>query len=339
MASTSSVARTVQDNKAVSMTLIAFTAIALYNVVELGYIIAIMFKKRRGLYFWSFVLATAGIPPYTLGFLFTFFGMADNLALRIVVWLGWCCMVNGQSLVLYSRLHLIVDDPGTTRWVIWMIIINATICDIPIAVVSFGATSGKPTPYLAIYNVYEKVEITLYFLQEAIISGLYIFFAIKSLKPIGFLRQGAIRQVLTHLIYINIVVVILDVTLLVTEFIGHYEIQVLYKAALYSVKLKLEFRILNQLVELTRPPEIPDFIFNPINSQQGSNVEPNFGNVTGRQGASVDSNDPYRIEVLRRESKIGIHELVTPKTSPSTVPETEGITQSKSGITTRAQSV
>jgi hypothetical protein len=55
-----------------------------------------------------------------------------------------------------------------------------------------------------------------------------------------------------HLIWINVLIVLLDLTILATEYSGHYEIQVMYKGALYSVKLKLEFCILNQLVSLTK---------------------------------------------------------------------------------------
>lgn len=49
--------------------IVAFTSIALYNVIELTCIIFIIFKRRRGLYFTSFCVATWGIPPHTIGFL------------------------------------------------------------------------------------------------------------------------------------------------------------------------------------------------------------------------------------------------------------------------------
>jgi hypothetical protein len=57
---------------------------------------------------------------------------------------------------------------------------------------------------------------------------------------------------MTHLIYVNIMVILMDVTLLGTEYSGHYEIQTTYKAAVCSVKLKMEFSILNQLPEITQ---------------------------------------------------------------------------------------
>ena len=53
-----------------------------------------------------------------------------------------------------------------------------------------------------------------------------------------------------HLIVVNVFIIFLDFSLLGTEFANHYEIQTTYKSVIYSIKLKLEFNILNQLVKL-----------------------------------------------------------------------------------------
>jgi len=39
---------------------------------------------------------------------------------------------------------------------------------------------------------------------------------------------------------------------LVLEYLDYYDLQTVYKAFVYSVKLKMEFRILNQLMEMTQ---------------------------------------------------------------------------------------
>jgi hypothetical protein len=38
----------------------------------------------------------------------------------------------------------------------------------------------------------------------------------------------------------------------VLEYLDYYDLQTVYKAFVYSVKLKMEFRILNQLMEMTQ---------------------------------------------------------------------------------------
>jgi hypothetical protein len=54
-----------------------------------------------------------------------------------------------------------------------------------------------------------------------------------------------------HLIGVNCLVITLDITILALEYAGLYDIQTSYKALVYGAKLKLEFSILNRLVELT----------------------------------------------------------------------------------------
>src|ERR1700761_3780246 len=161
--------------------------------------------------------------------------------------IGWCCMVTGQSIVLYSRLHLVVREYRILRGVLIMIITDGIICHIPITVLIYGANSGTPLPFVAPYSIYEKIQITIFFLQESIISGIYVFSITRLLQPAGDVKGKSIRTAMIHLIYINVIIILLDLSLLATEYAGHYEIQTLYKATLYSIKLKLEFRILNQL--------------------------------------------------------------------------------------------
>merc|ERR1711977_299378 len=54
------------------ITMCAFLALSFYNMLELIVIILTTFKSRCGLYFWSFIAATAGILPYGIGFLLKF---------------------------------------------------------------------------------------------------------------------------------------------------------------------------------------------------------------------------------------------------------------------------
>lgn len=55
-----------------------------------------------------------------------------------------------------------------------------------------------------------------------------------------------------HLIYVNILIILMDITLLCTEYANLYEIQITFKGTLYSIKLRLEFAVLNSLMSLTK---------------------------------------------------------------------------------------
>jgi hypothetical protein len=221
-------------SQSTAMIMASFASIALYNVIELTFIIVATFKRKRGLYFWSFVVASWSIIPYTLGFLFKFFAVIDIRVIALtMIAVGWCGMITGQSVVLYSRLHLVVQDQRVLRGVLVMIITNALICHVPVIVLLYGANSDNPDPYVNPYSIFEKVQITIFFLQEVIISGLYIWSTWTALKPGGSILAKDLRSAMKHLIWINAAIVLLDLTLLATEYSGHYEIQTLYKAALY----------------------------------------------------------------------------------------------------------
>ncbi|KAK9420543.1 putative Integral membrane protein [Seiridium unicorne] len=237
-----------------SIPILVFGSIALYNVVELNYMIIGTFRRRKSLYFWSLIVATWGIALNAVGYLLEHLKLIQAAQLySTLICVGWVCMVTGQSVVLYSRLHLVMADDRRRRAVLYMIIFDAIAMHIPVIVLVYGSNSGNPAPYLRPYSIYEKVQLTVFFVQEVIISGLYVWETMKLLRVTRDLRgkRGA-RRVMTHLIFVNLVVIILDVSVLALEFSDFYDLQTGYKPLVYSIKLKMELSILNQLVSLTR---------------------------------------------------------------------------------------
>ena len=143
-----------QTTLPVAMTLSAFTAIAWYNVVDLNVVIWMTFKRRHGLYFYSLLFSSWGIFIYSLSFLMKFFQVwKSNYVSVALITIGWYSMVTGQSLVLYSRLHLVVRDTRKVRWVLYMIIIDVFLFHVPTTVLTFGVSVilyiyRRPTNYL-----------------------------------------------------------------------------------------------------------------------------------------------------------------------------------------------
>jgi hypothetical protein len=240
--------------------IVVFLSLSFYNVIDLSCIIWATFKRRSGLYFWSFVVATWAIAVYSSGFLIKAVEPAcPGWAYMTLVVPGWCFMVTGQSVVLYSRLHIVMRNEARLRLVLIMIVTNAIVGHIPTSVLAYGANSSNPGPFIVPYSIYERVEVTLFFLQEIVISSLYIH------ETIGLMRvrkhggmdsrgrgPGTRHRLMTHLVVVNIIIVMLDTTILALEYAGLYALQTAYKGFVYSVKLKLEFSILNRLVEMTQ---------------------------------------------------------------------------------------
>ncbi|KAK4077197.1 hypothetical protein Purlil1_12470 [Purpureocillium lilacinum] len=232
---------------------IVFISVALYNIVELNLLIVSTFKRFRGLYFWSFLVATWGIAFNAVGYLVRHL-RADpsGYVQATIILIGWCTMITGQSLVLYSRLHIVLHNLRRLHYVLIMIIVDAIWLGIPVIVLVYGTNSHSPKPFAQPYAVFEKLQLTVFFVQEVIISGLYIFETTKLLKLQHGVAESGMRRVMGHLILVNVFVVLLDISILCLEFTGHYDIQTAWKSLVYSIKLKAEFSVLNRLVEFSQ---------------------------------------------------------------------------------------
>ncbi|RKK06375.1 hypothetical protein BFJ68_g17121 [Fusarium oxysporum] len=239
----------------VDMTIAGFFAIACYNCVEILISLLNRFRRHDSLYFWSIVVATLGIVLHSIVVLLRYYSLGPNFPLAALTCVGWYGMVTGQSVVLYSRLHLIVSDRAKTRWVLVMIITDFFILHVPVTVMFLGSNTRQSSRFLPAFNLYERIQLAGFSIQETIISGLYIWEASRGLKPIFAIRRTTERKVIRHLIIVNVLVVLLDVSLIITQYLDHFQIATTYKPVVYSIKLKMEFVVLNKLLLLVRHRE------------------------------------------------------------------------------------
>ncbi|PKK40854.1 hypothetical protein CI102_15398 [Trichoderma harzianum] len=224
-----------------------FFSLALYNVIELTFLIFHTFKRHSGLYFWSCVFATGGLVFQSAGFFILYYASPSVAYLAVTIsLLGWIPMVTGQSLVLWSRLHLILHNRRRLRMILWMIIINAILWTGGITPMIYGSVAN-PELFHTPFQVMERIEVTVFFVQELIISGVYIFETLKLMRvqqSLGISQYG--RSLMKHLIIVNIIIIVLDGTIIALEYANQWEYQTAYKTFAYSAKLKLEFTILNR---------------------------------------------------------------------------------------------
>jgi len=177
-------ANDLQMSLQIAQLIAAFGGIALYNVVELLVLIVVTFRRRKGLYFWSLIVASVAIVPYTLGLLFKLFSVINITMLLIAfIDIGWQCMVTGQSFVLYSRLHLVTSTQWKIRFVLGTIILNFFFSNVPTTIFVFASASSHAGPFLKPYAFWERFQLCCYCAHEAIISGLYIYEISRILKP------------------------------------------------------------------------------------------------------------------------------------------------------------
>lgn len=65
-----------------SVTVTICCALALCNAIELLVLIFTTFRRYAGLYFWSLVVASSGVVPYVIGFMFEYFRLVSQSTLR-----------------------------------------------------------------------------------------------------------------------------------------------------------------------------------------------------------------------------------------------------------------
>ena len=288
------------DLTVLKIVVVVFLSVALYNFLELNVQIFTTFKRRKGLYFWSFTIATWGIIFNSIGYLLKHLEVTKegNIYATLIL-IGWCSMITGQSVVLYSRLHIVMHDTRRLRAVLIMIITNAIWLHIPIIVLVYGSFSSNPGPFERPYSIYEKIQLTVFVLQELIISGLYVYETVNLLKLEKAIGNNGTRSVLYHLIYINVLVMLLDFSIIGLEFADLYEVQTAWKPLVYSIKLKLEFSILNRLVELTRNARSGD-------SRSYSNAARSEGLALG---TIKNNNTTHQRSVARGVDQAGVWEV------------------------------
>lgn len=248
-----------KEGHVLQMMLVTFIGLACYNVAELVVMVPATFRRWRGLYFWSLLVSgCVGVVPYSIGFLMKFFTCANSVLSVTVLTVGWWTMVTGQSLVLYSRLYLVLRDERILRRVLRLIIANFFLLAIPTTVLTWGANivHTDDSVWIRGYNVMEKIQLTGFTMQEGLLSTLYVIETVKLLR-LGQDTRPGVRRIMYQLCGINIVIITMDLVLLGVEYANLYAVQITLKGFVYSLKLKLEFAVLGRLVDLIQGSRHP----------------------------------------------------------------------------------
>ncbi|KAH7400711.1 hypothetical protein DE146DRAFT_693210 [Phaeosphaeria sp. MPI-PUGE-AT-0046c] len=228
----------------------SFCAIAYWMSIELLVLVYVTFKRHSGLYFWSIIVTTLGIILQTTGYLVKEFAHSSPPILTTIICkIGWISNVTGFSIVLWSRLHLVVTDTRILRSVLIMILVNGLLMHTPIIVFEFGLISRHHALYMRPMEIMERVQQTVFTLQESIISILYIFHTYRFLNS-GY--EMHTRKVVRLLVLVQIGVIAFDGGLTAFDYKNMFTLKCTIHPFVYALKLKLEFIVLNQLLTLVR---------------------------------------------------------------------------------------
>ena len=237
-----------------------FMGVAFYLVLEINLTVLRRFKKHRGLYFWSLLISAWGVFFHTIGYVLQWWIPKSPWILNTAcILFGWSMMVTCQSLVLYSRLHLVVRNYNILRGVLVLIITTAVVIEIPQWVTTWASTDTKLS-ITKIWSPYDSIMVRIsqivFLLQEATLSILYIWGAVKVLAPND---KIDVRRVKWDLIYINTYLILVDVIILVLAYTNEHVPKEPIQNFAYAFKLKIEFVVLNQLMSITQQSRSSNF--------------------------------------------------------------------------------
>jgi hypothetical protein len=239
--------------------------------IELLVLVYVTFKRHSGVYFWSIIITTLGLILQTTGYILkSFENSAPDILTTIICKIGWVANVTGFAIVLWSRLHLVVNSDRLLKIVLIIICINAVICHVPIIVCEFGLLSSNRQAYYEVMLVYEKIQQTIFTVQETAISSMYIYYTARFLSN-GYTMQT--RKVVSLLVAVQITVVALDIGLTVLDFDDMFTLKCTVHPFVYSVKLKLEFIVLNQLQQIVKRGLAPGLNLKSLESSSESGNE------------------------------------------------------------------
>ncbi|KAL8792569.1 MAG: hypothetical protein Q9195_004791 [Heterodermia aff. obscurata] len=229
-----------------------FVGISLFLALETSFKIIRLFRKHRGLYFWSMILGTSGCVADCVGIILKYLRPQPNIwpFYTLCLLSGWTVYALAQLLVLYSRLHLVNQSPRVQRFVLIVIVSTVFTCTIPTWVVVWPAYNTDPnvsslwSPRDAIVERYTQIY---YIIVEAIVSGVYIWSLLGLLYMKSSVRQ---RRVMIDLIYANIVILAFDLLTVILVYLNQLGLSHPIQSFSYIFKLRLEFLVLNQLMSV-----------------------------------------------------------------------------------------
>ncbi|KAI9716782.1 MAG: hypothetical protein M1812_005122 [Candelaria pacifica] len=294
----------------------AFTTVTLWMVIEIHIQMWAIFKRRSGLYFWSLLATAWGVVGHTVGFLIKDFAPGCPFVVYgIIIQLGWWGMILGFSLVLYSRLHLVIRNRRIQQAVLIMIIVVYLGIQWPTTIIFFGYISPKYSKAWAKTDeAMEKVQVVVVSIAETIIEAIYIWATLRLLKP-GINVQP--RKVLILLITISSVNMLSNIMLIAMDYADLYVMKAAIHGWVYAAKLRVEFIVLNQLMAIASKGLAPS----------GTAASPAKSGQSDQYQGSL----PTSYTASQPDSSIGLTKEILPDEKSQPMPAARGPEQGLGG--------
>jgi hypothetical protein len=164
----------------------------------------------------------------------------------ILLDIGWCAMVTGFSCVLYSRLHILNPNKRFQRIILICIIVNAILFHGPVIVATIIGNIHFSKITSKVFDVASFTEVA-FSVQETALSTYYIYLFLQFTKDSR--GEIATERTLSLLFCAESVILSVDVVLNVLLYKRLYLPRAMIQAFSSMLKLKIEYIVLNSLVD------------------------------------------------------------------------------------------
>lgn len=224
------------------------------------------FKRYTGLYFYSLLVCTWCIAIRQIGRVCVYFvpGLNKIFSLTVTM-LGWVGMVTGFAIVLYSRLHLVTQNRKVLRGILCMIIFNIFALHMTTMIGQIGVVTKNQPQWISWYPDAEKIQIVGFTVQEMIISGIYVYY-INKLVASSLNRKT--KRKMKLFILAQVLCILIDFPFIYLAFADDFLMKAVASSFCYAIKIKLEFVVLNQLMDIAKGGLAPRELSNHLMDEE-----------------------------------------------------------------------
>ncbi|KAF2430890.1 hypothetical protein EJ08DRAFT_573016, partial [Tothia fuscella] len=219
-----------------------------YMGAELLVQLFFMFRRKKTLYFWALFVTIWGTLLFTSTFVALMFTNEVSI-LNLIQNICWIAMTTGFSLVLYSRLHLVNPQKIVLTTSLIVIILNAVVFH---GAILSSIIYSMVHPTDAAWKAYVDLSFSeiVFAVQEIALSTSYVYFFFQFTA--GSRAEPKTKVILQFLIGVELLVLAADVILNVLLFKEIYMARWMIQSFLVMLKVKVEFMVLNSLVEYSQ---------------------------------------------------------------------------------------
>jgi hypothetical protein len=194
------------------------------------------------------LIAMWGTLSFTAAILITLLGNVP-IAATVLSNAGWVVMTTGFQFVLYSRLHLVKPGPKVLQIVLILIIIDAMLFHGVIIILAGVGTIYPTEIFQRVFEAFSFTEI-VFTVQETALTTLYVYHFLQHTAE----SQGEpeTKRTLKLLVAAEVVVFSTDVVLSVLLYKWRFLPRVMIQPFCTALKLKIEFVVLNSLVDYSK---------------------------------------------------------------------------------------